>query len=162
MEYNFKHLVEKQKKLDESIKNKIKIDDEYYWKYRVIALNIELNEFSNEIRFFKYWSKKEMSKKEIVIDELIDCLHFSFSLGITINFKKWNIEINKKRNIEEIYFDISKNILDLNKQKKSDIFEKILFNLVEFIFYLDYDMNDINLAYDKKNKINYERQKNNY
>jgi dimeric dUTPase (all-alpha-NTP-PPase superfamily) len=49
------------------------------------ALLVELGEFANETRCFKFWSLKPASPKEVVIlDEYADGMHFFLSLGIPL------------------------------------------------------------------------------
>ncbi len=168
MKYDFTIQAEKQIELDSFIKENatstgaIK-SDQQYWEDRIIALSVELSEVSNEIRFFKFWSKKPASEKEIVIDELVDCLHFAFSLGNTLENDQWVFATDDmKRPLNIIYFDILSKLTELVHNKDLNLFRSMLFNLVEIAFYLGYTMEDIIIAYDKKNAVNYERQNNEY
>lgn len=164
MKYNFEIQAKKQLDLDEFIKNNSEITSEQkYWEDRIIALMVELGEVSNEIRFFKYWSKKPSSKKEVIIDELIDCLHFAFSLGNTISNDRWVfIMDDAKRPINYIYFDIVDKLNKMVHDKSATLFRSMLFNITEIAWYLGYSMEDLEEAYDIKNKINYERQNTGY
>ncbi len=164
MKYDFKIQAEKQRELDEYIKKNADIKSEQqYWEDRIIALMVELGEVSNEIRFFKFWSKKEASAKEVIIDELVDCLHFAFSLGNTLNNDQWLFATDDmKRPITLIYFDVVEKLMKLVHEKDEVLFRSMLFNLVEIAWYLGYSMEDIEEAYNKKNQINYERQNTGY
>ncbi len=164
MKYDFKIQAEKQKELDKYIKENADIKSEQqYWEDRIIALIVELGEVSNEIRFFKYWSKKGASAKEVIIDELVDCLHFAFSLGNTLNNEQWLFATDDmKRPITLIYFDVVEKLMKLVHDKDEVLFRSMLFNLVEIAWYLGYSMEDIEEAYNKKNQINYERQNTGY
>lgn len=164
MKYDFKIQAEKQKELDAFIKGNSDITSEdKYWEDRIIALLVELGEVSNEIRFFKFWSKKPASEKEIIIDELVDCLHFAFSLGNTLGCEEWLfITDDMKRPISVIYFDIVGKLTELVTNKDIKLFKSMLYNLTEIAWYLNYSMEDIVEAYNKKNAINYERQNNGY
>lgn len=159
MTYDLNELAIKQEKLDKYIKDKTTLNDDKYWSDRIIALNVELNELSNEIRFFKYWSNKPQSSKEVILDEFVDCIHFALSLGNTIGAKNLVFSMNDmKRPIQIIYFDISKKIIELNSNKDVNLFKSLLNNILEIAWYLGYDMNDVQNAYDIKNKVNYDRQ----
>lgn len=164
MKYDFTIQAEKQLALDKFIKdNSTILSEQKYWEDRIIALLVELGEVSNEIRFFKYWSKKEASEKEVIIDELVDCLHFAFSLGNTLENDQWVfITDDMKRPINIIYFDIVGKLHKLVHEQSKELFRSMLFNLVEIAFYLSYSMEDIQQAYDKKNAVNYERQNTGY
>ncbi len=164
MKYDFTLQAEKQLELDAFIKDNAEIKSEQqYWEDRIIALLVELGEVSNEIRFFKYWSKKPASEKEIIIDELVDCLHFAFSLGNTINNDRWVFATDDmKRPMNLIYFDIVGKLHKMVHDQSPELFRSMLFNLVEIAWYLGYSMEDIEIAYDKKNAVNYERQNSGY
>lgn len=164
MKYDFKKLSEKQKELDAFIIKSVgDMDENSYWEDRIIALNVELSEVSNEIRFFKFWSKKPASEKEVILDELVDCLHFAFSLGNTLKNDEWLfITDDIKRPIRHIYFDISNKLMELVHNKDLKLFRGMLFNLVEIAWYMGYSMEDLNKAYEIKNKVNYERQNSGY
>ncbi len=164
MKYDFTIQAEKQKELDAFIKENAEIKSEQqYWEDRIIALLVELGEVSNEIRFFKFWSKKPASDKEVIIDELVDCLHFAFSLGNSLGNDQWVIGFDDmKRPINIIYFELVEKISKLVYEKDLILFRSVLAKLAEIAWYLGYTMEDIVEAYDKKNKINYERQNNGY
>ncbi len=164
MKYDFTTQAIKQKELDAFIKDNAEIRSEQsYWENRIIALMVELGEVSNEIRFFKYWSKKPASEKEVIIDELVDCLHFAFSLGNTLENDQWVIGMgDMKRPMPIIYFELVGKLQRLVHEKDVTLFRSMLFNLCEIAYYLSYSMEDIEIAYNKKNKINYERQNSGY
>ncbi len=164
MKYDFTIQAEKQKELDAFIKNNANITSEQkYWEDRIVALMVELGEVSNEIRFFKFWSNKPASEKEVIIDELVDCLHFAFSLGNTLECEEWTfIPGDMKRPLTIIYFDVVNKLTELVSNKDLKLFKSMLFNLVEIAWHLNYSMEDIEEAYNKKNAINYERQNNGY
>lgn len=78
----------------------------------ILALQVELSEFANETKCFKYWSVKGLQQANMdkVKEEFIDTMHFFLSLA--------------------------------NQ--------------------LDFSADDLIEEYQRKNKINYERQNNNY
>lgn len=49
-------------------------------KDKVIALEVELSEFANEFRFFKYWSHKPKNREK-ALTEYVDALHFMLSIA---------------------------------------------------------------------------------
>ena len=153
----------KQAELDKYIKDKITISDEQYWRDRIIALNVELNELSNEIRFFKYWSQKPASNKEVILDEFIDCIHFALSLGNTLGADKLIFTMDDmKIPLPVIYFDISKQLVKLHENKDILLFRSLLNNILKIAWFMGYSMDDVQKAYDIKNKVNYERQNSGY
>lgn len=164
MKYEFKELSKKQIILDKYIiSNNIDMDDETYWKFRSIALSVEISEIANEIRFFKFWSNKPASHKEIILEEWIDCLHFILSLANTLGGTSFEKEITLvTKNQEDLYIEIQEKNTILFKRKEIINIESILFLMCEMAFLLDFSMKDINESYKHKNKINFQRQKNNY
>ncbi len=40
----------------------------------IVALLVEIDEFVNETRCFKYWTSKLSSLKEVILEEHADCL----------------------------------------------------------------------------------------
>jgi dimeric dUTPase (all-alpha-NTP-PPase superfamily) len=52
---------------------------------RLCALLVELGEFANEMRAFKYWSLKPASDQSVLLEEYADGLHFLNSLCIDLN-----------------------------------------------------------------------------
>ncbi len=163
MKYEFTDLLEKQKELDKYIKDKINIGDMQYWQDRVTALNVEINELINEIRFFKYWSSKGASKKSVILDEYVDCIHFALSLSNTLNIDELIfITDDMKRSIPLIYFELTEKISKLIFNRDEKLLKSIIWNIVEIAWSMNYSMNDILDAYNIKNKINYERQNTGY
>ncbi len=164
MKYEFKTQAIKQLELDAFIKDNSDIKSEQqYWEDRIVALLVELGELANEIRFFKYWSKKPASDKEIIIDEFVDCLHFAFSLGNTLGNDQWTFSPDDmKRPINIVYFELIGKLNELVHNQDVVLFRSMLFNLVEIAWNLSYSMDDIKEAYNKKNAVNYERQNTGY
>lgn len=163
MRYILTELAQKQKVLDKYIKGKIEINDDQYWEDRIIALSIELAEVSNEIRYFKFWSKKGPSTKEVILDELVDCIHFALSLSNTLGIDELKfIMDDMKRPIRVIYFDILEKLTIARTNKDKVEFKSLIFNILEIAWYMNYSMEDIQKAYDIKNKVNFERQDSGY
>ena len=166
---DFNVLLDIQKNLDSLIikHNKNQASRNIFEK-KLISLIVELSEFYNEVKFFKYWSKSYIINRYNVVEEYIDCLHFYLSL---FNDYKKNINIIKKINDEVIdvkdinsktFLDIifyintfykTKNINDLLKSFNlfltvRKIWSISSFEIIKFYIY-------------KRNK-NEDRQKNNY
>ena len=84
MTIDFSLLYEKQKGLDENIASNHHVTYASTRNRRIIALLVEIGEFANSTRCFKYWSNKPSETKERVLDEYADGLHFFLSVGIDI------------------------------------------------------------------------------
>lgn len=165
MNYDLTKLAIKQQELDNYIKESKNLNEDplTYWTDKVIALNVEVNELINELRFFKWWSEKPASAKEVILDEFVDGIHFSLSLANNVGVKEFLFGMDDmKRPIRIIYFDITSKLVELERNQDPKLIKSIIFNLLEIAWYLGYSMEDIQEAYDIKNKVNYERQNTGY
>lgn len=158
-------LFEKQKKLDEFIHKKHKLTYKKIFMETKLALFVELAELANEVKCFKFWSIKGSNPKEKILEEYVDGLHFITSLCLTkkvkpiFNIGKKNIPFSTKHDITIKFLDLFKTIYKL-KSKNSLI--KWIIKYLNFGLCLNFTLQEILNAYMKKNKINWQRQKNNY
>ncbi len=86
-------LYKKQRELDEEIAKNHDVTYQSTRNKRTLALLVELGEFANATRTFKYWSNKGPESKERVLDEFADGLHFILSLGIDQGFEVDSIDV---------------------------------------------------------------------
>ena len=91
-------LYKNQKELDLEIAKNHNITYQSTRNKRTLALFVELGEFANATRTFKYWSNKGPESKERVLDEFADGLHFILSLGIDQGFEVDSIEVEDDEN----------------------------------------------------------------
>ena len=179
-------LLKEQFKLDVNIQNNHHITYRETFKERKLALLVELGEFANTTRCFKFWSNKWFDTKERVLDEAADCLHFYLSLYISYLDKSFNLE-QIERNHLELYgeMDEPRNFdkkyltsLFINATKyasNEDFINDIIANnfnavyprnsfecFLSIISGLGYSWQDLEEAYYKKLGVNYQRQENNY
>lgn len=161
---NFKNISDQQKILDQYIlqKNNLENNQKMFNK-KIIALFVELGEFANELRFFKYWSKKEPSKREIILDEFVDIIHFLISIANDLNYDNWDLEIKQEnKEIEIIYLEIINLILDLQKNKQNISLKNIFIKLLQIGIFYNFEIEEIFNSYQIKNQINFARQNTNY
>ena len=88
-----KEMYQKQLELDTEIAKNHNISYEETKDKRLLALLVELGEFANATRTFKFWSFKPSESKERVLDEFADGLHFLLSLGLAYKFELDSIEV---------------------------------------------------------------------
>ena len=155
----------KQKELDIFVHKNNNVTFNQTYKLRKIALLVEIGELANEIRTFKFWSKKQKSNHLILLEEYSDCLHFLLSLGNDINFNWELVELNpkfKKISINDLllqFFLEAANFIKTNL--KEDFLE--LFNIFLVLkTYLYLTNKEVFQAYYQKHDINIIRQKTNY
>lgn len=131
---------------------------------RFLALIVEIAEFANEQRCFKYWSSKPASAKNILLEEYIDGFHFIISIANSLNLPIIDCHIELKD-----YQDLNLGFLELFNVTLKLFEEKtlIVFNQWFNVYYsigktCGFDGHDIFNGYLAKNKINHLRQEQNY
>ena len=139
---------------------------------RVRALYVEVIELFNEVAFFKDWSKKqEEPDLEKVRMEYIDCVHFMLSLAIDFDIKVIVNRYSTKKYTWEHLFDNSRYLISnyinqfvncSSKKEKKIRLVYIFDELNKIGSTLGMSEKDIIKVYMEKNKINHDRQKNNY
>ncbi|RUO86671.1 dUTP diphosphatase [Spiroplasma endosymbiont of Megaselia nigra] len=163
----FNYLLENQKKLDKHILTKFNLNDNETFEKRILAFLVELAEFINEQRDFKYWSVKPASAKDILLEEYIDGIHFLISIGnsLTVDFKTYqyhNEYCQENINLTKLYLDCFAVAKELIKNQTSEVYFKVLNQYLIIAEQLKFTEDDLLTAYNKKNKINFTRQENNY
>lgn len=160
---DLKDLYLKQEELDLEIAKNHHISYEDTRNKRIVALLVELGEFANTTRTFKFWSNKGMEDKDIVLDEFADGLHFLLSLGIdkgyileTIDVENDNLSLSD--NLLSTYQLVSRYSLEQSKYNYILMFASYLRALLK----IGYDWKDAKEAYYKKLKVNHIRQETNY
>ncbi len=156
-------LYNKQRELDAEIASNHRISYQTTRNKRTLALLVELGEFANATRTFKYWSNKPSESKERVLDEFADGLHFLLSLGIDQGFNVDSIEVNDDDNT------LTDNLLRTYELTSIFYSNQTLENYLSmFISYLralyklGYSWEEAKAAYYSKLQENYNRQNNNY
>lgn len=168
-----KEMFKAQLKFDNSIIEGRKLQGKDLFKNKALAAIIELSECANEIRFFKYWSNKGPSSKEVILEEYVDCLHFVLSMG---NDLKQNYIIERDYRPCLSYADFTEDFLLIHSSiinfsgamtmKEQRIAEIYYIEIVEQLLGAAYKMGftekEIEMAYYKKNEINFKRQATGY
>ncbi|ATZ18644.1 dUTP diphosphatase [Williamsoniiplasma somnilux] len=158
-------LSEQQKKLDAYIveNHQLKVNKEMLRK-KIIAFLVELGEYANEERSFKYWSKKPSSDLAMQLDEYIDGLHFILSIGnqINVDFNNFAMINFKTTTNLDCYFEIISLLAKFSKEFDLVIYQELLSCYLNIAKIKNYSEEELLNAYKIKNKINFERQNNNY
>lgn len=148
---------QKNKKLDEEFNSKYQENEPEFYEKNCIELLVEIGEFINETKCFKYWSIKSPNKEKM-LEELADCLNMIFyfygllNLDIT-DFTNTKIEKNRLKQINHIY-NLSTNLFNnLNEQDIKNIFV----NLLDFAYSLDIQEEELLEKLEEKNQIIYNR-----
>lgn len=155
-----KKLFEMQKELDTHINKKHKFDSENLISKKVVAFLVEVSELANEIRFFKYWSNKGPSKKEIILEEYVDGLHFLLSLGLDIGIDAGSVGINYgiERSFTELFISIVEMTTVFNMLRSHTPYRNLLEKYLTISKHLNFTEEEIVQGYYKKNAENHKRQ----
>ena len=156
-------LFKKQAELDETIAVNHNVSYATTRNKRTLSLLVELGEFANATRCFKYWSNKPSEPLERVLDEYVDGLHFFLSLGIDIKTSKK--EYNRTKHMDNLTDQILltyKLASDFYKKQDDKSYQKAFQAFLNIIPLLNVRFQTIVKAYFKKLEVNYHRQETNY
>lgn len=160
-----KELLEMQQLLDYAIFTKKGIK-EYPVQSMRIALFVELGEMMNEFpTHFKHWKSTAKDDREKGLVEFVDSLHFALSLS---NYEKVQLELEKNQAYLE--YDMLDHDFQIDKYELMWLLPDVvkyrgaqrLHYLLMIGKYFGFTWDEIYNAYIEKNKVNYERIKNNY
>ena len=153
----------KQRELDANIAKNHQITYESTRNKRTLALLVELGEFANATRTFKYWSNKGGESKERILDEFADGLHFLLSLGIDQGFEVDSLEIEDDNDslTDNLLKTYELTSIFYQNQTESN-YLRAFTSYLRALFKLGYDWGEAKEAYYLKLKENHVRQETNY
>lgn len=158
-------LFQMQRALDRHIEEKHQLENEDLFTRKVLALLVELGELANETRCFKFWSIKPASPKEVILEEFVDGIHFILSLGIECGFSELDLEITKQQpelSAAEQFLKVYEQIGTFRNSKSVEEYMKLFADYLQLASLLGITDKEMEEAYIAKNKVNFERQENNY
>lgn len=164
MKIDLSKIFEMQAVLDKTIQNNHNVTYPQIFEKLKFALLVETCELANEIRFFKYWSNKQPSPKNVILEEYVDGIHFITSLCLAKECPNY-VEIDEhyppanKEELTEIFLDLSSSIKGLNTIPEIMSWYR---NYLILGVKLGFNISEILESYINKNKINFQRQENNY
>ena len=130
---------------------------------RILALLVELGEFANETRCFKFWSLKGPSPKETILDEYADALHFFLSLGVYLGVKEMKSDFRPRYdNLVDQLELVFREVSSLSEKLDVISYKKAFSDFLNILSLLGYNEEDAIAAYKKKLAVNYKRQENHY
>lgn len=102
---NLEKMLAAQKKLDERIVKEKGLEGKDLVANTYVALDVELGEMANEARWFKHWSNDQEPRKESLLEEYVDALHFFLSIAIQRGWEDILLKIKednaKESNLEK-------------------------------------------------------------
>ncbi|QEH62128.1 dUTP diphosphatase [Spiroplasma chinense] len=160
---NLKYLSEKQEQLDKYIIENKNFKELEVFDKKIVALYVEVCEFINEERSFKFWSNKKASERNVLLEEYIDGIHFLISLGNNIKFDYESYKFEDDNcEITQNYLNCLSAIAIFEKTRDSKSFTNLANSFFSIASTLSFGEEEIIDAYNIKNKTNFERQDNNY
>ncbi len=137
-------------------------NDNLTFKKNCVELLVELGEFINETKCFKYWSTKEPNK-DLVLEELADVITM---LMYFANLNKMSVAKYKvTENNEDLFTLINNTYLastKLMEEMNEDNIDKIFILIYKIAYILDIKDKEIIDAIKKKHEIIYERLNSDY
>jgi dimeric dUTPase (all-alpha-NTP-PPase superfamily) len=148
------------KELDKIFMEKYKDVDKYYEK-NVIELIVELSEFANEIKCFKYWSIKSMNKEE-ALEEYADCITMALSFYTTYNIDLEVISHSNTNDILDLFNILFTNASKLYNEKNEILVKQIFSDILYLGDLLGFSLKEKYDACYKKMDIIKQRLESNY
>ncbi|MFK4997503.1 dUTP diphosphatase [Bacillus sp. N9] len=122
---------------------------------KILALLVEIGELANETRCFKFWSKKQPSAQDIILEEFVDGVHFILSIGNELGFAENKIDIVSSEGNEELDQCFLKviHLVDLLRQTRTfDNYQHLLRQYFILGQSLGFSIDDVQKAYRQKMK----------
>lgn len=130
---------------------------------RVLALLVELGEFANETRCFKFWSLKGPSPNERILDEYADALHFFLSIGLAIGVSDFSFEPKEgHRSLYLAILSVYSEVVRFNDERTVENYQNAFASFLDLLPLLGYSFEDMESAYKAKLSVNYKRQESHY
>lgn len=149
--------------LDQEIAKIHNVTYESTFPRRLLALLVELGEFANETRCFKYWSYKPSSSKEVILDEYVDGLHFLLSLGIPLGVISYSHRISvREKDLSTALIKVYQKASALLDEYDLEHYLSLFGDYLNILPLLGYGEEDVIKAYKAKMEINHKRQENSY
>ncbi|AIV03497.1 dimeric dUTPase [Candidatus Malacoplasma girerdii] len=165
IEVNLKQIFDLQEKLDQHIHTNHHITYNDVQDELVLALAVEISELANEVRCFKFWSKKPSSERKVILEEYVDGIHFITAIALSRqlvpnNFMVNDINlVNDKKSLTKIFNSLYQQMGYLYDCEHIKTFYEQYLSLG---YALGFNIDEIKEAYLAKNQINHDRQNNNY
>lgn len=147
-----------QRDLDNSIMIPRGLTYSLTFERRKMAALVELGETANEVRFFKFWSTKGPSDRSVILEELVDVLHFVLSLINAVGEDIGRVDPWMVGKVDECFMALYRIIPQFGKGQSYNmacLFEGLCVAL-------GFDPSEIEDAYMEKNRVNYKRQEEGY
>ncbi|MBR3660305.1 MAG: dUTP diphosphatase [Bacilli bacterium] len=148
-------------RLDKIFVDKYKDDKRLYDK-NIVELMVEISEFVNETKVFKYWTTKK-PKQEKMLEEYADVITMilTFYSIYKLKIKEYypNIE---ETDILKLIMELYQKVYKFYEHNNKEILEEIFYYTIYIGTLLEFTESDVIEAIDKKQKIIEERLNSDY
>ncbi|CAM9123817.1 dUTP diphosphatase [Mycoplasma todarodis] len=159
---DFTRILNMQSELDRNIEKAHGVENEDLTNRKLVALIVEIGEFANEIRPFKYWKKTMDINEDHVKEEFVDGIHFFLSLTLKAGGSPVvdPIIVSEDQNIQlsTLFEETSK----LNSEFTGEQLAKAFGIYMGMGKLVGLKETEIEKFYIEKNRVNYERVLNGY
>ena len=159
---NLNPLFQKQAELDEYIVKRKNLEGHDLLKMKTVALICELYEFANEARFFKYWSNDTNPKRDTLLEEYVDMIHFVISIANDLGVHEHKYVTTQPKGPNDLILGITNLATIIPTSKSKEHVKSLLNNIITLGYYFGLTEEQVLEAYEKKNEINYARQNSDY
>ncbi len=161
------HLFPLQRELDERIAERHGSSYGKTMRERLLAFLVELGEFANETRCFKFWSLKGPSPKERILEEYADGLHFLLSLGAGLGVESYSHSFREEGNslTEQILlcYSLAGELVEEGEEGMDPRKYALLFSsYLNLLPILGYEFEEAEESYMRKREENFRRQEEGY
>lgn len=156
-------LIEKQKELDNVIREKRNLQGVNLIEEKTAAMIIELGEMANELpEHFKHWSSKRNNYKK-ALEEYVDALHLLLSLGVETGLEpRGDVRPWILGKVVSMFNDVIKEVGKFRKEPSREQYEYLFYGFICLGKSLGFENDRIIEEYNIKNKINHLRQQQGY
>lgn len=161
---NLEKLFSLQGELDKHIAKEHDLSGVNLFDKKLLALLVELGEFANETRCFKFWSKKGPSERSVMLEEYVDGLHFILSLGLIKNYEDITLDCSTSRFEDGTlgFLDLYKKAIYFKDNQSKEAYIDLFQSFIDLGSFFGFSSLDMENAYLDKNKENHRRQENGY
>lgn len=158
-------LYDMQAKLDKYIEDNHRIGKQGVFSKRLLALFVELGELANETRCFKFWSTKQPSQKDVILEEYVDVLHFMLSLGLDTGLRynpARTVKLTTNKDTTTLFLELYQICTSFGDNPDLEKYNNMLDTYLILGKALHFPEEEIEGMYFKKNDTNYQRQDEGY
>ena len=159
---NLNPLFQKQAELDKYIYSQNNVTAKEVFERKIVALLVELGELANELQFFKYWKDEIVIDRQRAIEEYIDVIHFTLSIANDLGVHEHEYVQTEPKDLNKLFIGITNLATVLSTSKEKEHAKTLVNNIIALGYKLGLDEQIVIEAYNKKNEVNYERQKAGY